>query len=74
MGSALTWIHPLFRNKIFAQNEYVVILFLQNNCSKWLNRFGTNIQKTELVSEQAFCCFKTRAAYIDLVFVGNNLN
>ena len=31
----------------------MVTLFLQNNCSKWLNNFGTNSQKKKIVSEQA---------------------
>ena len=33
----------------------MVTLFLQNNCSKWANDFGTNFKKTELISEQVFC-------------------
>ena len=34
----------------------MVTLFLQNNCSKWVNRFGTNFKKkNELVSEQNAC-------------------
>ena len=28
---------------------------LQNNCSKWVNRFGTNSQKSEPVSKPSFC-------------------
>ena len=37
------------------QIHHMVTLFLQNNFSKWLYRCGTNSQKTELVSAQAFC-------------------
>ena len=33
----------------------MVTLFSQNNCTKWVNRFGTNSQKTELDSEKNAC-------------------
>ena len=63
-------------------------LFLQNNCSKWVNRFEINTQKTVFVSEQnaalnSFCQksteMKSRKKYFFVFrFVGDvvsrNLN
>ena len=50
---------------------------LQNNCSKWVNRFGTDFQKPELVSEQnawvnpALMCL--RAITSNFIFLQSNI-